>query len=482
MGSFYSNIQLKSDLEKDKFIKTLKTKLGGGFEVCGKEEAEITYRLAFSENWVTFTRSEYKEQPNILNEDAEMLSRLLKTYAFTITVVDSDFALLSLFNNGNLTDDAVVGMGEGYGVEANPPQPSLWQPLLKSEYNVEELMKAWSEDEIFCESALGKSAPLFGIEKENIFADYKYQNEQNDENSLPLYFRKKSTDNSPVKLASKPTISKVFKDIFGEALEPLGFQSIEDDTFVKVIDNEVMQVIKLHKLGTKKKYITICARLITVYESPAKAEEYGYFWPTPYISRIYSSRRPEKYDDEFSKKIDEIIYDPNDEKDMERAVKEGLKYTLKVVIPHFNKVTNLSSYLLVNREINPSILGFDYILQIIQENKSLANFTEGMLYVKDKYNGDFLEFLQTEKEYEERMKAVKARNFTPPVCPIDYYDLDKSYSDYYNETVNSAKSLRSSLDRIITDKKVFRIIIDELERRKEINIKTLAKLGIVIGR
>lgn len=477
MGSFYSNIQLKSNLDKDKFLKCFKTKLSGSFEVCSKEEAEISYRLCFSDNWVTFTRFEYKENPDILNEDAEIFSSLLKTKAFTITMVDSDFALLSLYDNGKSVDNTVVGDGEGYGVKAAPPEQSLWQPLL-NDHTFEELSKAWSGNKIFCEDALGKSAHLFGIENENMFVDYQYLD---DENSLMLCFKKKSLDGSPIQFTPKLTISTIFKDIFGEALEPMGFQSIKDgakdDTFVKVIDKELMQVIKCYKAGTKNKYISIGARLITIYECPSEYQKSrGYFWPTPKISTIYYSRHPERYDDEFCRKIENIYYDPNDPKDMVRAVKEGLKYTMQIVIPHFKKVTDLSSYLLVNREIHPTWLGG---LAQCRDRSYLENHSdEELLYVKNNYRGDFLEFLQTEKEYTETMEAVKARNFTPLNCPVS--DPDEDYSRYYRERIENSKHLRNLLNEILADKDLCEQINSELERRKEINSQILIKMGVNI--
>lgn len=483
MGDFYSNIQLKSNLERDKFLDAFITKLSDIYERCRKEDADISYRFCFSDKWVTFTRPEYRENPDILDRDAEMFSQIFKTNAFTITVVDSDFALISLYDNGIQTDNAVVGDGEGYGVEPNPPQASLWQPLLNTGIPFEQLSNVWSSSEVFCEDALGKSADLFGIEKDNIFADYQYLEYNNSENSVQLCFRKKSSESTHIKISPQPTVSAVFNEIFGEALIPLGFQSVKDDTedtFVKVIDKELMQVIKCYKRGTKNRHISIGARLITVYEVPNKVKQHGYFCPTPYISTIYSSRRPERYDDDFYRKISEIVYDPKDSRDIYRAVKEALEYTMQVVIPHFRRVTDLTSYLLVNREIYPSnaIIGF---LQNCSEKKYLENEShEELLYVKNNYEGDFLEFLKDEKEYTEALAAVKARNFTPLTCPIDYCDLDKDYSEYYKETTEIAKRLRKMLDEIIADKELCKLIDDELERRRGINSQTLAKMGIIL--
>lgn len=173
MGSFYSNIQVKNSLGKEKFIEEFKNVLN----------SENSYRLAFSESWVAVVRPEYTDQPDLLESDTAALSKELKTFAFTTTVVDSDFALLTLFDNGVRTDEVVMGMADAYDLEEVPPDKDAWSPLLKSGADFNELSEIWAGDEVFCEDALYKSAPLFGIEPQFMTADHR---SLDDETSITL--------------------------------------------------------------------------------------------------------------------------------------------------------------------------------------------------------------------------------------------------------------------------------------------------------
>ena len=97
-----------------------------------------------------------------------------------------------------------------------------------------------------------------------------------------------------------------------------------------------------------------------------------------------------------------------------------------------------------------------------------------LLYVKTRYSGDFLEFLQSEEAFIKKVEAVKARNFSPVDCPIHYFD----YSEYRDDYVNSAKHCRAVLDEVLADGELCALINNELERRKAVNAKILTEMGI----
>lgn len=475
MGSFYSNIQIKNTRGREEFIEALNSHLlSANYEKCGKDEAELSYRLAFSEGWVTFARPEYRDQPDVLENEAKNISAAFKTKAFTTTVVDSDFAELSLYDNGEQTDYVVIGEGEAYGLDESPADPALWQPLLKPGIAFEELSAVWETDEVFCEDALYKSAPLFGIEPKFMVADDR---ELDDDNSVLLCFRKSekassAAENSAKKPAEKLTLETAFKNTFGEALEPLGFQCIKDGSFVRVIKGEILQIISWSK-GIKRNTFTVDTRMITIYQV-AGDNKRGYFWPVPNLSTIYTAMNPEKYDDELDRKMGGIAYDPNDGISISAAVRAALDFTMQIAIPHYQRVTDLSSYLLVNRDIGG---GNSWIAKL--ENCRDNNYLETksmdeLLYVKTRYGGDFLEFLQSEEEFTKMVEAVKARNFSPVDCPIHIFD----YSRYHERMINGAKGCRDILDKALADEELCDLIDKELERRKETNTKILTKMGI----
>lgn len=477
MGSFYSNIQIKNDRGKDGFVEALNDYLlSADYEKCDKDNATLSYRLAFSDGWVTFVRLEYRDDPEVLDREAKSISAAFKTSVFTTTVADSDFAELSLYDNGKRTDDVVIGYGDAYGLDENPADPALWQPLLKPGTAFEELSEAWKTDEVFCEDALYKSAPLFGIEPDFMVADHR---SLNDNNSVLMCFRQKTAassaaGNSAIKLVPKLALETAFKNVFGEALEPLGFQCVKNNSFVRVINGEILQVIECCKNGTKRKSFTVKTRMITVYEIADKKKERGYFWPIPYLSRIYTAMNPEKYDDEFDRKMSNIAYDPNDSVSIAAAVQAALQFTMRIAVPYYRRVTDLSSYLLVNREIDGGAAWITMLQKSRDKNYLERDAHDELLYVKTRYSGDFLEFLQSEEAFIKKVEAVKARNFSPVDCPIHYFD----YSEYRDDYVNSAKHCRAVLDEVLADGELCALINNELERRKAVNAKILTEMGI----
>lgn len=484
MGSFYSNIQVKNNRGREEFIEALNSHLlSANYEKCGKDETELSYRLAFSEGWVTFARPEYRDQPDVLENEAKNISAEFKTMAFTTTVVDSDFAELSLYDNGEQTDYVVIGEGEAYGLDESPADPAQWKPILKPGIAFEELSAVWETDEVFCEDSLYKSAPLFGIEPKFMVADDR---ELDDNNSVLMCFRKcekasSAAGNSAIELAPKLTLETAFKNAFGEALEPLGFQCVRDDLFVKVIGGEILQVVTYSDnsflVGEKGvKSFAVCTKMSTVYECPSEVKEHGYFWPTPYLNNIYKDMHPEKKDDELDKKMFTIVYAPNDSADIIRAVEEALSYTMQIAIPYYRRVTDMPSYLLINREIGATG-AYIYMFENCRNNGYLEKQAKDeLLYVKSRYSGDFLEFLRSEQDYTKMVTAVKARGFSSMGHPYPRYK--EPYSKYHDDYIKGAKAQRELLDSILNDPELCELIDKELERRKAINTETLTQMGI----
>lgn len=171
-----------------------------------------------------------------------------------------------------------------------------------------------------------------------------------------------------------------------------------------------------------------------------------------------------------------IVYDPNDSVDIVRAVEEALTYTMRLAIPKYRCVTDLPSYLLINREIGAPG-AYIYMLKNCRNESYLENKAQDeLLYVKSRYSGDFLEFLRSEEDYTEMVSAVKARNFSPIENP--YPHCDEPYSKYYSDRVKGAKDSRELLDNVLNNPELCALINNELGRRKAINTKTLIQMGI----
>lgn len=344
---------------------------------------------------------------------------------------------------------------------------------MKPDTAFEQLAEIWRKNEVFVEDALANSAPLFGIEPRFMLAEFR---ELNDSGSVLLYFKKTSA--APRKTTEKSDIVTAFDNVFEEALYPKGFRRIKKGSFVRAIGGEILQIIEYHNTSSgKRKSLTVCTRMCTVYEPLNKVKEHGFFWSMPYLCAIYESQHPERYSDETFDKMSEIRYDPNDGADMIRAAREALDFTSQIALPKYDRVTDLPSYLLIFKE-NGWFGGWISDLEKCRDPKVLENAYQELLYVKTRYGGDFLEFLRSEKDYNEMIAAVKARNFTPPEDPYPY--CDEPYSKYRDDRVKSAAECREILDKTLADSELCALIDEELERRRSENIKTLAKLGVEI--
>ena len=89
--------------------------------------------------------------------------------------------------------------------------------------------------------------------------------DENSENFCYLSFRKSSS-----KKEKKLTLNAAFKQVFGEALEPLGFQLVKGryPYFVRVVNGEIIHIITIAKetSGLRgKKAFNIYGDIATVY-------------------------------------------------------------------------------------------------------------------------------------------------------------------------------------------------------------------------
>lgn len=183
MGRFSTTLAVKSADLANEFTKLMKKRC---FELCEEDVASLVYLVAQGDTWATLVEESYFENPQQAKEDAAFLAKELKTAAFTVEVVDSDFAILTLAGK----EQVIVGDGSGYGMEAARADKSLWEPLL-SHGTFEELSEIWENDEVFVEEALCKSAPLFGIETQFIVADFCDLSEISDNQNITAFYFKK---------------------------------------------------------------------------------------------------------------------------------------------------------------------------------------------------------------------------------------------------------------------------------------------------
>lgn len=184
MGRFSNGIVIKNTGFANAFTELMKKR---GYVPCDEIAAELSYFVEQGGEWAALAGKDYTGDPRHSESDLALVVKELKVPAFSVEVVDSDFAILN--RNGS---EVIVGDGSGYGIEYAPSADrAVWEPLLTNG-TFEDLMDFWENEEVFVEDALCSSAPLFGIEPPTLIVpDYRDFSEDSDnKNVIALYFRK----------------------------------------------------------------------------------------------------------------------------------------------------------------------------------------------------------------------------------------------------------------------------------------------------
>ena len=246
------------------------------------------------------------------------------------------------------------------------------------------------------------------------------------------------------------TLNAVFKKVFGEALEPLGFVKIKGSQpyFVRVVPGgEIIHVIACVPEQCFKKdcqEFRIIGGVATVYRqsidltlNPKRNEN----WLTCNCG-IYSNLHRSAIDDDLWDSIYRF-YCKKDEESMFKEMKRSLEATKDIMLPVLDKITDFEKCIEYRM-----IIGVDTNLPYDDNfgNDWASNFyNEGLLHVKTNN--------QEHKKLLERILAERV---------LDNATLQRAAQCY----------------KFFNDPELHRKTIAELERRKEANINTLRSYGL----
>ncbi|MDE6727890.1 MAG: hypothetical protein K2J80_08120 [Oscillospiraceae bacterium] len=437
MGRFSTTVHIKNDVDRMRFVNTfIDVMKKRGFVPCAEDEAAQSYLFAFGDGWVTLANEEYKDNPKKTYHDIQELAARLKTSVFSVEVVDSDFAIMTLHAPSGRTSRIVVGDGEGYGVEKAPFSADDWKPLLQNG-DVEKFLAVIGQDSTFVEDDLAEIGGLLGISNFAMTADYDELSEN--EGAFELSFKKAAE--------KKLTLNAAFKQVFGEALEPLGYQLIKGKYpyFVRVVSNEIIHVISYYNdkkcYDRDHDYIQIKGGVATVYRPEIDLTQNPKWenWLTTncsiYIYRI--EHNLEERDDELKRQIYNHPSLPNESL---KAMEYQLALTKRFILPALDKAMTIDSCIENDFEIRMSLTIYDD--GSFGTTEGNGYFDEGMLYFK----------------------------------------TDRSvYENITRNAVNEgALRRRAYFEKVHNDPDLYSEVQAELERRKAANIEILRSYGIDI--
>lgn len=474
MGRFFSNVHIRKNSQQTshEFIEKINESMAPrGFMSATEDDGTNIYLIAFSENngWVTLSSSEYESNQDAVRSDTQSFAESLKACCVSTSVVDSDFAILEMYNGTSaMTDMVVVGDGDGYGFDddtAFKGKRKCWEPLLIDNATWQQLSEIWNGDNTFVEEALTEMAPLLGMDSNYIAMDYNDFDsaEEKDPNIFMLYFKKAEKNHPNITVLHPPaktpkTLSAAFKQIFGEALEPLGYKKIKGKQpyFVRVVEGgEIIHIITFINEPMRypwQKEFCIFGGVATVYRqkidlSISPKDNSGWLRDN---SELYVKSNPFGFDPNFRKSIYSFSYEADDDKSMVDAVKYSLEITKKIMLPIFDKATDLNACIDYFNKFSPTMGLYDDKEDFGGE-KCVNFYDEGFLYIKTNDQDG------VRKKMEERREMIA-------------YNIEMERFGYTQKDIEKV----SEMDTELYATKV----LDVLERRKLTNTEVLRSYGL----
>ncbi len=396
MGKFFTALHIKCN-GKERFIKEFTQLMKkDGYVPCSEDEATLSYAAAFSEGgWVTLSNGD--DSTNELSKTAAKIAEGMNTSCFTAEAVDSDFGILELHASSGRTSRVVVGDGEGYGVEKAPFSADDWKPLLQNG-DVEKFLAVTGQDSTFVEDDLVEIGGLLGISGFAMTADHDEFSEN--EGAFNLSFRKAAE--------KKLTLNAAFKQVFGEALEPLGFKLINSKYpyFVQVVNDEIIHYVTVANetadgrgdYGVKYKCFNVFCGVATVYNGNIDFNENYVKFHSNFVdslSEIYTRTHWSNLDMKYRASIMRFYYNPTDNNSLMAMLKKVLAVVEMYALPVIGQAVTLEKCMdyfgLMNHRIYPSLGGGDEALLCTK----LFSADEFVIF-KDKYCERELEGLKRE--------------------------------------------------------------------------------------
>lgn len=454
MGRFSSSQQIYNaeSLTKAQFKKMFGSALRQkGYAVCDEDSAEISYTLIFSKDrkWVSVLNPEYQPGAENVLKDAGSFAEALKTNVVSVGLVDSDFAELKLFDSSGKLADTLI-LGESYMDEPSPTgKKELWQPLLTENGTWEQVTEIQNGSYIFAEDALESFAQLIGMDGEQIMLD----NEDTDDSAMVIYFKKAGE--------KKLTLNGAFKQVFGEALEPLGFKMIKgrQPYFVRVVGDEILHIITYRNESADyitQKSFNILGGVITVYRDNIDLT----LSPIMNLNWLESNLTLYRIDnteyDKDSLKIYKFSYESENINSMFCELKRALKVTTEIMLPMITSAVDIDSCI-------------NYFLKTGKVTGLDERF-EGLIFLKTENYSKLIEAnIKRHRAIYKRNVELKKRGYT-----------QEEYEKRCQRHGAVLKRETAPIENILSTPELYEKYNEELKHRKMINLAKIISYGINI--
>ena len=241
------------------------------------------------------------------------------------------------------------------------------------------------------------------------------------------------------------TFKKAFNDIFSEPLNEHGFQyNKKYGMYFRFVNDELLQYItytSFHPMDRGLKSYRIFLGIYSIYANSFSKEEL-----LQYGTDLYSLGR--QYFDE--EKVKDIYCYSYNEATMMEVIEQSLKNTIELAIPVFEKVNELNLYIEYRKKAGINALW--------EPAEFETEKNDALVLIKTDNHDDFQDFFQ---------EKLNNRN-------------GASYEEYYELLYDSIiKRIPQSRDKIYESPELYVKVMDEIEKRKEANLKILGEIGVI---
>ncbi len=274
------------------------------------------------------------------------------------------------------------------------------------------------------------------------------------------------------------TLDGAFKKIYGEELAKYGFKKIKgrQPYFGRLIGDEIVQVITYmnnYCLQQGYKEFTVYGGVATVYRQELTLNEppRNNGWIKTNV-KIYARTNPDTYDENFAKKIFSFFYKQQDKASLEEAVRYSLEITKQIMLPEFNKITDLNTCMDYFYKLNLAKNIYDD-KETFGNNITNNYYDEGLLHLKVENQETYISRQQV--SYEKMILETEQDMITGRIG-LTKEDFEKSKR-------SSCKAMQSQIEKfkyIINNPTALEKVNQELERRKIENTKRLREYGFDI--
>lgn len=465
MGRFFTSTQINNPKQlncdgfKAYFCEKMKK---DGYEVCEADCAELSYVLAFSENckWVTLSSESYEQGNRTAQADTARIAKMLKTTCINTTVIDSDCAMLDLYDDkGKKADTLVMGRADDYlGDDIPAPAQAVWEQFVSPDSTWEQFMSVVQGDYVFVEDGLSELAPVIGMDSDNILFEYEDADESN-EKLCYLSFKKTAS-----KKEKKPTLNSLFQQIWGAELEPLGFKKpkLRLPYYIRVINDEIIHVVGIHDM---KSHLVAFGGIATVYRKELclnHSFRQNEMWLRDVMDFYVTWRISDK---PFNQEIQSGFHyhEYIESQPLSKAVQDALNETMTWIVPVLDNIKTLKDVADYGERVFHNHIS---IISLPLNESLAAPYSDAAIkFILDDPLADL------EQRYLTSLKLIDEENIRYNRTQEYILRNQKEYEQRYNE---SCKNLHMFLE----DEEMHSQTLEELARRKKYNLEMLKSYGI----